>query len=176
VKDLKPDYTAIQKAMEDTERQAFDYFLDLESGRVVILSEEIIAKARELLCAAFDGDEETYEEVETDEEVELPDWMEEEVDLALDLFIHDRGRYLRIPERDPRDCHAAMTAFAEQIQDKDLRGRLVSLLDGPGAFRRFKDALAVHARERKLWHGFNARCARKEIDRWLSSASGTAPE
>jgi len=34
------DFDEIQKAREDTEREAFDYFLDRETGEIIILSED----------------------------------------------------------------------------------------------------------------------------------------
>ena len=44
------DYDEIQKAMEDTARDAFDYFLDRETGEIIILSEDIINKAQAILA------------------------------------------------------------------------------------------------------------------------------
>ena len=163
------DFDEIQKAMEDTERDAFDYYLDRETGRVAILSDEIIKRAEELLAELLDEDEESYDAVDYDEEVDLPDWMEGEIDLALDILLYEKDRYVRIPERDPRACHAAMQEFAASLHDPKLRNQLLDALDGKGAFRRFKTILAPLARERKQWFGFNARSARDEISRWLST-------
>lgn len=176
MKQPRVDFDEVQKAMEDTERDAFDYFLDTETGDVIILSEDILKRARELLSAAIDDEEQAYEAIEFDEEIDIPDWMEEEIDLALDIFLHDRSRYVRIPERDPGRCHTAMTSFAGQLADGELKDRLLAILDGAGAFRRFKDALAPHAAERKQWYRYNAKCSREEIAGWLATVLDSPAE
>ena len=87
MKALKIDFDELQKAMEDTVRDAFDYFLDTETGDIVILSEDILRRARGLLSEGFDEDMADYEEVEFDVPVEVPEWMEDEIELALDIFL-----------------------------------------------------------------------------------------
>ncbi len=159
--------------MEDTRRDAFDYFLDTATGDIVILSEDIISRAKDLLSEHLDDDADSYDEVELDEETDLPEWMEDEIDLALDIFLYERERYERIPERDPRDCYVAMTEFAGQLANPTLSSRLLSVLGGEGAFRKFKDALAPFPAERKQWYSYNAKSMRNEISRWLSTITMT---
>ncbi len=163
------DFDEIQKAMEDTDRNAFEYFLDMESGEVIILSGDIINKAQEILAESYDDDIGDYEDVEVEEVPVIPEWMEDEIELALDIFIYEKERYTRIPERNPSYGYDTMKAFAETLEDKSLREILLALLDGKNAFRRFKDSLAPYPKERKLWYGFNAKASRKEIRAWLLS-------
>jgi len=163
------DFDEIQKAMEDTDRDAFDYFLDTKTGEIIILSEDIINKAQEILDESYDDDIGDYEDVEVEEVPIIPEWMEDEIELALDIFIYDKDRYTRIPERTPRYGYETMKAFAETLKDDSLRENLLELLDGKNAFRRFKDSLAPYPKERKLWYGFNARASRNEITAWLLS-------
>jgi hypothetical protein len=163
------DFDEIQKAMEDTERDAFDYFLDTETGEIIILSEDIINKAQEILAESYDDDIGDYEDVEVEEVPVIPEWMEDEIELALDIFIYDKERYARIPERTPRYGYETMKAFAEMLEDGVLRENLLELLDGKNSFRRFKDSLAPYPKERKLWYGFNAKASRNEIKAWLRS-------
>jgi hypothetical protein len=155
--------------MEDTEREAFEYFLDRESGEVIILSEDIINKTQEILAGSYDDDIGDYEDVEVEEVPVIPEWMEDELELALDIFIYDKERYARIPERSPRSGYDTMKAFAETLEDASLRKTLLEHLDGKNAFRRFKDSLAQYPKERKQWYGFNARTSRNEIRAWLLS-------
>jgi hypothetical protein len=162
------DFDEVQKAMEDTVRDAFDYFLDRETGDVIILSEDILRRARELLAEDIDDDMADFEEVEFDREQDLPEWMEDEIELAVAVFVDESGRYLRIPERSREKAFAAMKEFAEKVESEDLRSQLEEALDGTGAFRRFKDMLDPHPGEKKRWYGFNARAARKEIEDWLT--------
>jgi hypothetical protein len=169
MKKLKIDFDEVQKAMEDISREAFDYFLDIETGDVIILSEDIVERAQEVLCEDIDDDMADYEEVEFDEETDLPDWMEEEIELALDIFLHEKDRYVRIPERNSRKAYEAMQEFAQTIEDKPLQEEVKAILSGKGAFRKFKDALGPYPKERKMWYGYNAKKAKKEIGDWLQS-------
>jgi hypothetical protein len=169
MKRLKVDLDEIQKAMEDIEREAFDYYLDTETGDVVILSEDIISKAHLMLAGSFDEDMADYDEVEFDVDCTVPDWIEDEVELALNIFVLDKEHYERIPERGSRGGYAAMSEFTEGLKDSGLKYELQNIIDGKGAFRRFKDALDVHPAEKKRWYGYNAKLARREILEWLRS-------
>jgi hypothetical protein len=163
------DFDEIQKAMEDTVRDAFDYFLDRETGEIIILSEDIIRKAREILEESYDDDIGDFEDVEVEKVPVIPEWMEDEIELALDIFIYEKDRYARIPERNPQHGYKTMKAFAATLEDETLKEELLGLLDGKNAFRMFKDSLAPYPKERKLWYGFNAKTARNEIEEWLKS-------
>lgn len=164
------DFDEIQKAMEDTVRDAFDYFLDLETGAVIILSHDIIARATSLLDGHFEDDLAGFDAVEFDQDVDLPDWMEDEIELSLNIFIYEKERFRRIPERSPARVFAAMTEFAEETEDDQLRNKLRLILDGKGSFRRFKDALEPYPTVKKFWYAFNAKKARLEIGEWLDGS------
>ena len=166
---LNIDFDEIQKAMEDTSRDSFDYFLDTTTGDVIILSADIMRKAHSVLYESLDEDMADYDGVEFDEEIDIADWIEDEVELALDIFLYGRDRYVRIPERESGSGYAAMKDFAEGIEEGKLKKALLGVLEGKGAFRKFKDALDSYPRERKQWYKFNAGRARNEIDLWLES-------
>ncbi len=170
MKKLNIDFDEVQKAMEDTARDAFDYFLDVETGEVVILSEDILNRAGLLLSRDFDEDLESYEEVVFDRDIDIPEWMEDEIELALDIFLKG-DNYVRIPERSSRNVYAAMDKFIGKIEDAELNRNLRQIPAGQGSFRRFKDALEAYPKLRKLWYGFNATAAKKEITEWLQSLS-----
>src|ERR1700690_2431977 len=129
MKRLKVDLDEIQKAMEDIERDAFDYFLDTETGDVVILSEDIISKAHMILADSFDEDMADYDEVEFDVECIVPEWIEDEVELALDIFVRENGHYERIPERRSSGGYAAMKEFADSLEDSGLKYELQNIID-----------------------------------------------
>ena len=121
MKVMKIDIDEVQKAMEDTVRDAFDYFLDRESGEIIILSEDIIKKAQAILEESYDDDIGDFEEVEVEEVPVIPEWMEDEIELALDIFIYEKDRYVRIPERNPQFGYNTMKAFAETLEDDNLK-------------------------------------------------------
>ncbi len=162
------NFDEIQKAQEDTEREAFDYFLHRETGEVVILSQDIINKAWEILSETYEdvGD---FEYVETEEIPEIPQWMEDEIELALNVFINEHDHYIRIPERSPVRMFAAMTEFAGTLQNQTLKESLLKALDGPGSFRKYKDTIASFPRQRKQWHVYNAKVCKAEIKQWLTT-------
>jgi len=167
---LKVDFDEIQKAMEDVVRDSFDYFLDLRTGEVIALSEDILDKVGVRLYEGdFDEIGDDIECIEFSEEPTLPSWMEDEVELVLNVMLDKDGRYVRIPERHSPEAHQVMLEFLETVEEPVLRGELAHALNGKGAFRRFKDVLSYHPKERKKWHGHNAWAMKKVITEWLRS-------
>lgn len=170
MKHLKINFDEIQKAMEDTARDTFDYFLDLETGEVMTFSEEILKEVKSRLYDS-DSDEidEDIEYIEFDEVPELPEWMEDEVELALEILLDEEGRFIRIPERKSAMAYKSMSEFIETIEDPILKEELSTALNGKGAFRKFKEVLIDYPKKRKRWHGFNAKAMKREITEWLNS-------
>ncbi len=170
IKMLKVNFDDIQKAMEDVLRDTFDYFFDVETGEVILFSDEIM---REITSRLYDSDfeeiREDIEYIEFDEEPDLPDWMLDEVDLALEVLLNRDERYIRIPERKKADAYQSMADFIKTIEDPILREELTHALNGKGAFRKFKDVLIDYPKERKRWHGHNAKTMKIEIREWLLS-------
>lgn len=170
MKTLRVNFDEIQKAMEDIVRDSFDYYFDTETGEIISLSEEMMEELESRLYDA--GDEELEEDIECieyDEEPELPDWMLDEIDLALEVLLDEDRRYVRIPERPSDKAYKAMSGFSESIEESVLKVELIDALTGKGAFRKFKDVLIHHPKERKRWHGFNAKAMKKEVTLWLES-------
>ncbi len=170
VKKLKINFDEIQKAMEDVVRDTFDYYLDLETGEVMSFSEEIL---REVKSKLYDSDsdeiDEDIEYIEFDEEPELPDWMLDEIELALEILLDENERYIRIPERESASAYTSMSGFIETATDLLLKQKLTFALNGKGAFRKFKDVLIDYPKERKRWHSHNAKAMKDEISEWLDS-------
>ena len=169
MKQLQVDFDEIQKATEDTERDSFEYFLDTETGEVVIISHELMDEAARVLHETYDDDFDGFEDVEVEQEPDLPVWMEDEVELAMDVYMNQEFRYMRIPERDSSHVFSAMRQFTESVEDQGLKNELRSTLDGAGAFRKFKDRLAEYPAEKKRWYSYNAKVAKQEIAQWLMS-------
>lgn len=170
MKILSVNFDEIQKAMEDVSRDTFDYFLDLETGEVITFSEEVlnVIKSRLYVSDAEEfGDE--VEFVEFDEEPDITDWMQDEVELALEILLDENERYVRIPERQSLMAYKSMADFTGTVKDPFLNKELSDALNGKGAFRRFKDILIDYPKGRKRWHGYNAKAMKREIIEWLGS-------
>lgn len=171
MKILKIDFDEIQKAMEDIVRDSFDYYLDLHSGKVIVLSEDILGDVKARLCdSELDDLGDDIEYVEFSEEPTLPYWMEDEIELVLEVHLARDGRYNRIPERSSSEAHTVMAEFIETVKNPVLKEELTYALNGKGAFRRFKDVLINDPKERKRWHGYNAKAMKKVIVEWLKSS------
>lgn len=167
---LRIDFDEIQKAMEDVVRDSFDYFLDLQTGEVIALSEDILSEVGARLYEGdFDEIEDNVESIEFSEEPDLPCWMEDEVELVIEVLLNENGRYVYIPERYSSEAHHIMTEFLETVKDPVIKGELIHALHGKGAFKRFKNVLINYPKERKRWHGYNAKAMKKAIIEWLKS-------
>jgi len=167
---LRIDFDEIQKAMEDIVRDSFDYYLDLHSGKVIAVSEDILSDVKaKLYESELDDLGDDIEYVEFSEEPTLPYWMEDEIELVLEVLLAGDGRYDRIPERSSPEAHSVMAGFIETVKNPVLKEGLTNALNGKGAFRRFKDILLDDPKERKRWHGYNARAMKKVIVEWLRS-------
>ncbi len=168
MKKLKVNFDEIQKAMEDVVRDNFDYFLDIETGEVIAFSEEMLEEAQSSLhVEEFDDLMDEIESIEFDEVPDLPEYMEDEVEIILEILLDESGRYFRIPERPSSVAYESMSRFIDTVTDPALKTKLRDALDGKGAFRNFKDVLVHHPKERKRWHSDNAKTMKKEIRGWL---------
>jgi hypothetical protein len=170
MKRLNVNFDDIQKAMEDVSRDKFEYYLDIVTGEVIALSGEILGEIElRLYDSDYDEIEDDIEYIEYDEEPDLPEWMEDEVELALEVLLDEDGRYVRIPEREPPKAYKTMAEFIDTIKDPVLKEQLSNVLNGKGAFRRFKDVLIEYPKERKRWHGYNAKAVKNEIIEWMNT-------
>ena len=77
--------------MEDVSRDAFDYFLDLETGEVMTISVDVLEKAEDSL---YKTDDEPITDEKEAEEFDMPEWAEKEVELAIKIF-SDESRPLQ---------------------------------------------------------------------------------
>jgi hypothetical protein len=121
-------------------------FVDRETGEVVLMSDESLALAEE------------PEEIDL-----LPDWQKEEFELA--VLIETTDRYLRLPTR--FDVHEwnIMAEFCRQVRRDDIRERLLGVIHGNQAFRRFKDQIAAHNLW-KEWDGFRRQALADIVRDW----------
>ena len=155
MKKLKADMEMIANAMEDVARMDMDYYLDKETGEVIITSEETFRYAEE-------EDEDKIREG-------LPDWQKEDIKLAKDILFKNPDRYICIPERPSYEGYNLMVEFAEKVEDELLREKLSIALDGKGAFRRFKNVIADYPDYREKWFKFRDERLNKKVIEWLNS-------
>ncbi len=81
--------------------------------------------------------------------------------------------YLYIEPISSREQYRWMEEFIEEIEDCPLKQKLVSAVDGKGAFRRFKDALADDSEKRELWFARRSVKLQAHIAEWLKAKNIT---
>ena len=153
---LKVDLGEIGEHMQNQNRYDMDFYLDKETGEVIIIETEILRKLE-------DG------EIMED----LSDWQVEQVKIAKQILLSDR--YIRIPEKPSYEGYNLMVEFADEVEDKFLQEKLAIALDGKGAFRRFKNVLLSYPKYREQWFEFEQEKINEEVIEWLNSI-GIEPE
>jgi len=154
MKELKVDFEMIGMAVEDVSRDCLEYYLDTETGQVIVLSDEASRYA--------EGDEDIIIE-------DLPDWQKAEIEIAQNIRNNNTERYINIPEKPTYESYNMMVDFTENIEDELLIDKLNIALDGKGAFRRFKNVLKDYPDYEKKWYTFKERKMKEEAIEWLSS-------
>ena len=127
------------------------HYLDLETGKVVVITSEV---ARYL---------------EEPPGYELPDWEQEMLKVAEQVEKGYGTRYISIPGEDSHEAYRDMERFISTVQSDRLRDRLWQAIQGRGAFRYFKDVLYEHPVEQERWFAFKDRRFHDRISRWLES-------
>jgi len=144
---LKIDMDQLELAME-TECYEMRYYLDLETGRVILITEEMASEVQRVHERRHEEEAgtRTTRLEEYLEEQEYPDWQIEMM-LDADRIERESGtRYIRVEAGEPNADYRDMERFILTVEDPELRDRLWRAIQGRGAFRYFKDVLLDHLR------------------------------
>ncbi|HUY31636.1 MAG TPA: UPF0158 family protein [Pirellulales bacterium] len=166
MQELKIDFSDLEMAFESGDLPGA-FYLDRETGKAVLVSDEIMRMAEEGLGDEGLGD---------DGAKTLPDWQQEELKTAILVLQGCDERFIRFPRQDSREGYRDMDDFAATVDDERLKELLAVALDGKGAFRRFKDVLARYPDQRQQWFAFERRRVRERIVRWLETLGITPIE
>ena len=148
MKRLKVDMAGLDGAFEDSswERR---YYFDLETGEVIMFTDE------------------EFRYVDEPPDYPLPEWQQEQVKRAEEVWLDHGERYISIPQADSHAAYGEMEDFITTVEDAHLRELLWVAIQGRGAFGRFKGVLAAHPRERERWFDFSDARLRQRILDWL---------
>ncbi len=145
------------------------YYLDLETGRITLVADEI----RRTLAAIYENawDEEKKEASAALAEAlrDLPDWMQEAVRESEQVEAGLGARFIRVPQADSREGYHDMEEFISTVENRRLQDRLWRAIADRGAFRYFKDVLLDYPRERDRWFKFKDERVRQRVREWLES-------
>ena len=158
------DFGPIEQSMRDWCRDADDHYLNIMTGKVVVISKSLI-RAMAM-------------ETEVDQDV-LPEWEARLIPLARKIVVEGSTDYLRIPEAFGHPEREWMSKFAEEVHLDELKKKLIHALKGRGACKRFKEILKSYPEDEKRWSRFRSSCWKVKIQSWLESigilAIETAP-
>lgn len=169
MKVLEVNYDSIQKAMEDVRRPEHDYYLDLETGRIIQLPVHVMEETLDQLYVDYDdddGNEDVLFDSELNVSAEFPEEVFDDLETVISI-VPGTERYLRIPERDSSEAFECMKAFARTVSHDTLGPELNHSLKGAGSFRKFKKSLMNFPKERKEWNRYNAKRMQSVIKEWL---------
>lgn len=164
------DYTGLTTAFQDANDFGHSYWLNTETGDVLMIDDWSEEQAREL-DSPYDASDPTIRlawcVLWQDGEIESEDpdksvQEQNQVNTVMDFIV-------RVPQADTREDYNLMIEFAATVPDPHLCELLEVALDGRGAFRRFKDVLLRYPDERERWFEFRDSALHREIDAWLES-------
>ena len=137
----------------DTHLLEAQYFLDLETGDVILVSDEAKSIAEDLVQSIPEEEDVTREALQAAaEDSDEQDWG---------------TRYVEVPSVESRTGYQDMEDFIATVADPVLQRTLERVIIGRGAFRRFKDLLADYPEERERWFAFQDDITRRRVLAWL---------
>ena len=177
---LKINLDDLELAFESSDSYEIEWYLDLETGDVVLINDDIRSQFEAFMGGEAVEDkpdkggreEGVAEQAESEEEM-LARWVrtcEYNEAEALAIYRIEQGetsRYEPIEHDRSSDAYRDMEEFTETVQDEHLKELLWVALDGKGAFRRFKDVLLNHSEERERWFAFRDERVRERLLEWL---------
>jgi len=127
--------------------QESSFFLNKETGEVVMVSEEEFGAAEE------------GENLE-----EYPDWQQEAIIVARDILDH-KEKYVELPSEFEIDEYGMMVDFCRSLEDPQISEALSQAIKGKGAFRRFKDHIIELGIEDR-WYKYRDEAFKKMAIEW----------
>ena len=153
MKPLTLDIDLVVQSMRDLYRESSEYFLDVETGRVVSVS-------RALLKALAERSGNVDEAV--------PAWEAPLIPVARQIVVAGSRNFIRIPEAYGRPEHKWMLEFSETIRGAKLRSTLAQSLKGRESCERFRKILKEHPEEQNRWQVFCQGKWEEKVAAWLA--------
>jgi predicted nucleotidyltransferase len=169
MRELKLDLEQLIYAFEDASWMT-NYYLDLETGQVVMISDDTRRQLEEIYEEADDAEVEAgFDLAEVLRQSDLHEWQQQALLEAGQVEAGCGSRYIEVPTAESHEGYRDMEDFIFTVRDERLQERLWGAIRGRGAFRRFKDVLAYHPRERERWFEFQEERLRERVLDWLES-------
>ncbi|MGI8552245.1 MAG: UPF0158 family protein [Dehalococcoidia bacterium] len=164
---LEIDLTELELAF-DKGTMAAAWFLDLESGAVIMITDEEQVQLEEILeDLNSQADDRSATLTEACAEHALAESHEHHLLQAFQVQKGLGSRYISVPTDESRDSYRDMEGFVGTVANEEIAEHLSYAIEGRGAFRRFKGVLARHEDERDRWFAFKSTRLRERILNWL---------
>lgn len=132
----------------DMQNDEHTAYVDLDNGEVYVVSNELLDEAD-----SFDGVSPP----------EILEWQQGEWEAA--LRIATSGRCKGLPTKFDIHEWEFLRDFTLSVKDRRIREELENCIHGPGAFRRFKNAVWRHEMQDQ-WHAFRDRAIAQIARDW----------
>lgn len=125
------------------------HYLDKRTGEIILLTNE------------------DFEAAEEDELIsDYPAWQRESILKAREVLGSSQEHFLALPDQFEIHEYQLMEEFGHEFEDRMIGERLLQLIKGPGAFRRFKNEISSLGME-KSWFDFKGKKFEKIAIEWL---------
>lgn len=145
---MKVKLSDILEAMEFQSEFSHPY-LNKETGDIVYVTEDIFLHVED-----------------SDDDSGLFDEEREQAAIARDIL--DTNKYIEFPEKDSREEWELLREFCQKVPDEKTANELYNLIQGKGAFRRFKDAIIRFGLEDD-WYEFRDHAQQQAAIDWCVS-------
>lgn len=165
---LRVDISELEVALDDASWER-SYYLDLETGKIVMITNEIHQQLEEIYEEAA-SEETANEEVDITpilDRLSVPEWKKEALREANQVDMGYGMRYISVPHAKPSEGYSDLEDFILTVKSERLQDRLWQAIDGKRPFRRFKDVLAGYPKERERWFRFKDGRIRERVLEWL---------
>ena len=168
MRQLKIDLSELEMAF-DSGSEMISYYLDLETGEVISVSDEERGLIKRIYASSCDEQTQKVDWEAAFQEEHVPDWQRERLREA-DRIEADLGsRLIAIPSEGSHEGCRDMEAFVATVHTRRLQERLERAISGRGAFRYFKDLLLDYPAERERWFQFKRERLHQRILDWLEA-------
>lgn len=165
---LKINLNELESAFEHRDPMMdLEYYLDLESGAVLMVTGEDSRLLEEVNEYYADPETGEVDWPAAYEGLNIQDWQKTTLEEAVQVNSSLDTRYIPIPPTRSYEGYNEMVDFIETVANRNLQRSLQRAISGRGAFRLFRDVLSEYPKERQRWFEFQEGRMRQRVRDWL---------
>jgi hypothetical protein len=131
-----------------------------------MLNDGLRAFLNQQTAEIYSGTDELIAKAESDDDGNLLGWEIEAVERLREIL--GSADWIQFPLHDAQDNYRIMERFCLERTEGSLQEKLLSAINGRGAFGRFRDAVRRHGIQ-ESWRVFNSAQVAKRAKAWLES-------